>query len=157
MQMNDVQTLRERIEHARSCGEVFLFVDERPAEDARNEVQLVDAFVGQHGFSEIGDQWREVTRDFAERTLIRLLSFDLAYRAPLVPETLARQFAKRFLGWFRSDVTFLTNHLVNSDETAVISGLSSYRSMPITDATFDAGIVAIDSALLGILWFADED
>lgn len=149
--------LRERIQSQRWCGQVFLFIEDRPVKDFGNVLQLVDYFAGAHGFREIGDEWREVTRDFADRTLIRLLSRDLAYRAPLMATSVASELAKEFLAWFADDARFFTNYLVNWDETAVINGVSPYTCMPITDATFDAGILVVDSTLLGILWFADED
>jgi hypothetical protein len=157
MQMPDVHALRDRIESERSCGQVSLFVEQRPQKDFPNVFQLLDYFTGGHGFRRIGDKWREVTRDFAERTLVWLLSRDLAYRAPLMSPSLATELATEFLAWFRDDATFFTNYLVNRDETAVMNGLSPCTGTPITDATFDAGILVVDSALLGILWFADED
>ena len=74
-----------------------------------------------------------------------------AYDAEWVNVSKGRQVADAFVACFHSDAEFLTNGylwLSNEDTRAWT---------PLTSATFDTGIVAVDDVTAGILWVTDED
>ena len=74
-----------------------------------------------------------------------------AYDAEWVNASNALQVADAFVACFHSDAEFLTNGylwLSNEDTSAWT---------PLTSATFDTGIVAVDDVTAGILWVTDEE
>jgi len=74
-----------------------------------------------------------------------------AYNAKWVNASKARRVADAFVACFGSHAEFLTNgYLWLSNEDT--SGWT-----PLTSATFDTGIVAVDEVAAGILWVTDED
>lgn len=74
-----------------------------------------------------------------------------AYNAEWVNASKARRVADAFVACFSADAEFLTNgYLWLSNEDT--SGWT-----PLTSATFDTGIVAVDDVAAGILWVTDED
>ena len=153
-----IEALRETILSERSCGEVFLFVDELAGETASTTGRPpLDEFVERHGFKGIGGNWHEVSRQFAEGTLVWILGRDLAYGASIMNPRRAEGLAREFLAFFDDHARFFTNYAVREDEKAVMDRRASYAWAPLTEATFDAGIVVVDARLMGMLWVADED
>ncbi len=151
----DAQTLLKKAQSERSCGRVLVIAEELPSDKPQRIPAVVDAFTSRHGLRSLGDHWHEVSAKFADTTLTWLLTHDLAYSAPLMSENVARELAEQFLGWFRPDASFFANLVVDDED--VIRSPNEYVSMPLTNATFDAGIVGVDSKHIGIFWFSDED
>jgi hypothetical protein len=110
----------------------------------------LDRFVEGLGLSGIGDQWREINREAAVSLATAFLARDLAYHSQLMNDEEARTLAERFASVFGADARFFTN-------TDFAAGASSWGWMPLTESTFDAGLVGADASLLGALVVQDED
>jgi hypothetical protein len=111
---------------------------------------IVDGFVDELGFHPIGDLWNQIDREDAELVLTRLLNKGQAYDVAIMEESRARELATMFLSLFAANATFYTNGPVSR-------GKAPAGWHPITDATFDRGIVCVDSVRVGIAWMQDED
>lgn len=99
-------------------------------------------------------QLREVPRSEARSILVSLLRQDMAYRAELMPQAEAESFADQFLGNFSSDdARFITNLDQPDNPARPFDGGYS----PMTQSTFDGGIIGIENSLVGCFWVEDED
>lgn len=111
---------------------------------------VLNQFAVRWGLEDIGAAWREITREMA-RTLLRgLLLHDLAYGVEQMPDAGAWDLANQFVGIFTSEAQFFTNTDYGSDTMR-------YGWIPLTTATFDAGVLGIDENTIGILVVQDED
>jgi len=111
------------------------------------------------GIKALGDAWREVSRTVAKSILLELLRKDMAFLLPRLEESVVRTSVDDFLASFSVGSRFFTN---GNWERGWVRSKHSNTSVgpewsPATDATFDGGIVAIDSWRSGILWLEDED
>ena len=95
-------------------------------------------------------RWRVVSADEAVHALRRALHRDLAYDAPIMPEEVAHGLASRIVRFFGPGAIFYTNH-------SQAEGQSTGSWDPLTDATFDTGIIAVGAMCVGVVWFMDED
>jgi hypothetical protein len=115
------------------------------------EPAVLDQFAERVGLSGIGDQWREVSRETAVSLVAAVLVRDLAYPSvQLMQPAEARNLAERFAGRFAADARFFTN-------TDYEPGSSSCGWDPLTESTFDAGVVGVDATTIGVLVVQDED
>ncbi len=128
------------------CG----FLDlSAPAED------VATAF----GLSGAPDSLRSIDKEDAVQILTQLLQEDMAYGSPLIPESRAAELAVEFLAGFDAvSARFFTNVDYSRDGEKISrrcwTGLSW---APMTEATFDAGVIAISTARSACLWIEDED
>ncbi|WHX39765.1 hypothetical protein QNH36_19255 [Mesobacillus sp. AQ2] len=114
-----------------------------------------DQFLNEIGFKpiEIKENWKKVDKNEAQRILEYILSFDMAYDTELDAKPEAKTLSSYFLSIFHRKAAFFTNGYFEEDA-------GSYRLRgwtPITDSTFDTGILAIDKYKIGILWAEDTD
>jgi len=95
----------------------------------------------------------------AKNILTTLLHKDLAYGVELMPLDKAGLFTDRFFSLFSSQALYFSNSVWNENEytpdKAFEFGLSSWA--PLTELTFDSGIVICDNSKIGIIWFSDDD
>jgi hypothetical protein len=96
------------------------------------------------------DAWTELDASGALELATRVLHADLAYNMPTMPMDLAGALARRFLMCCGDDAVFLTNGSLAFSPT---HGAWS----PLTEATFDTGVVAVSARRAGLLWVEDED
>ncbi|PJZ00979.1 hypothetical protein CPT06_07875 [Bacillus vallismortis] len=82
-----------------------------------------------------------------------ILSKDLAYEISLSSEPIAFELSDYFFHYFSDDPVYVTNADVDVQSGDV--RLSSWS--PITQATFDAGVVVVDKKKIGLIWVEDED
>ncbi|APH69061.1 hypothetical protein [Bacillus sp. LR_5] len=80
-------------------------------------------------------------------------SKDLAYEYSLSSEPIASELCDYFLRYFSDDPVYDTNADVDVQPDYV--ELISWS--PISQATFDAGLVVIDKKKIGMIWAEDED
>lgn len=100
-------------------------------------------------FQGIGDAWHEIDAFMAGRIVRRILEFDLAYNRREIDEQNASKICVSFLELFSPDARFFTNGLFTD------YGWSGWGS--VANATFETGVIALDSRNIGILWCHDED
>lgn len=112
-------------------------------------VSSVLTFDRQKCFRKLGDKWKEVTETDARHILTRIIAFDLAYGLPDIDKPLADTIRDSFLALFDQHSRYFTNGTFDS------KGLTGWT--PLSDATFDSGVVVMDSASIGLLWVEDED
>ncbi len=97
---------------------------------------------------------REITREQAHELVAALIECDLAFHAPRGTKWEAESLASTFLGMFPSEeARFFTNGELGLEHIAVKSGAWS----PMTNATFDTGVVAVEGSRVGVFWVEDED
>jgi hypothetical protein len=141
------------------------------------QVELVrDSFAAQAGLR-AGSRWRPLDASEAADLLAGLLAFDLAYDCERVesPLPVARSLAAEFLALFGPTPGLFTNadltrrllphrpvrgrHFVAHDwvqpERHELPRPSAWD--PLTQATFDCGVLAISRQRVGCLWVEDED
>jgi hypothetical protein len=95
---------------------------------------------------------RDIERSEARNILISLLRWDMAYHTDLMPEQAAETLADQFLQNFpASDTRFVTN-LDRPNDPRGPFGWS-----PMTQSTFDAGVVCLAKPVAGCFWVEDED
>ncbi|OCA85076.1 hypothetical protein [Pseudobacillus wudalianchiensis] len=114
---------------------------------------VVDSFVKELGFRPIGEKWEQITQHEARNILMYLFSMDMAYDAELESKPLADELSDYFLSTFSLQSKIFTAGYF--EENSGFFKLQTWE--PITDATFDTGIVVLDANKIGILWVEDED
>lgn len=96
-----------------------------------------------------------VDRGRAETIVRTMLRFGLAYHEELLPGPAASEAAATFVEMVGGDdARFLTNRLMD--------GVSEDRPLgegwnPVSDATFDAVVVAVGAGVVGLIAVRDED
>jgi hypothetical protein len=97
---------------------------------------------------------REVSRAEARQILVSLLAQDMAYHADVMPLSEAESLVDHFLSAFPPEhAKFVTNlgRPDNSDRHFDVA------SSPMTQSTFDGGVICLASPIVGCLWVEDED
>jgi hypothetical protein len=123
-----------------------------------NSAAEIDAFVSSLGFKGISDRWQLVSISDANTILAHVLARDLAYNGPIMAESAAQSLSDRFLAFFDRDVLCFTNGtyhvppVESSNAVQVRAGTD-----PISESTFDTGVVCLDTRRIGIVWMEDED
>lgn len=101
----------------------------------------------------IKGNWKQIDQSTANKILEYILSMDMAYDIQLETKPLANMLSNYFLNKFLPDATYYTNGDFDEDD-----GFFSLRGwQPITDSTFDTGVLVIDKKNIGILWAEDND
>jgi hypothetical protein len=95
-----------------------------------------------------------VDLELAQRIAVLVLSQDLAYGTQLIPPAEAARLAAAFMALFAgTKVDCFTNASLSEDD----GRLTVKAWTPLTDATFDAGIIVLSTERAGCLWVEDED
>ncbi len=144
----------ESIRRARSAGIVTTALVRR---EARIPVlKAADRLAVANGFAPLGHRWRRIELDTAHRILVSLLERDLAYGATIMSAQAAGTLAGQFLALTAPPRAFFTNGTwAGSSTPAAAAAEGSWD--PITESTFDAGIIAVDDDVSVMLWVQEED
>jgi hypothetical protein len=97
---------------------------------------------------------REISREEASHILVSLIRLDMAYHAPLMSDGDAETLAQRFLVQFPSDGT---RFLTNLGRTENVNRPFDVGTSPMTQSTFDGGVICLAKPVAGCVWFEDED
>lgn len=89
-----------------------------------------------------------------------LLHKDMAYEVELMPVDKASLFTDKFFSLFSKQALYFSNSSWNENEYSGADkdfefGLSSWA--PLTELTFDSGIIICDNSKIDIIWFSDAD
>ena len=95
------------------------------------------------------EAWTDLDLTAAREVLTRVLHADLAYNTPMMTVETADALARRFLACCGDAPVFVTNGSLALTPTGAWS--------PLTDATFDTGVIAVSDTRVGMLWAEDED
>ena len=148
---------RQRVLAARDYGVVhceFRRLEElHRSDDAR---QIADDLVRSVGFRTLGTKWRELTPERACAALERVLGRDLAYGGQAMNSATAQELSRDFITLFSGRSFFYTNGDFPAPEEYREGGWAGSWD-PVTRATLDTGVVAVDGDHAGLLWIEDED
>nr|MDO8110603.1 hypothetical protein [Candidatus Sigynarchaeota archaeon] len=108
---------------------------------------IINQFVLKCGAHPIA-HWRLIQIETAEAILTRILWKDLAYSQERMNFSTAKRLTVDFFNNFVPPMLYLTN----GEKSA-----QGYTWDPITEATFDGGVIVFDGQKVGMLWVADED
>lgn len=125
-------------------ADLDVVADILPRSATLDAVASVDAAVSSLGMRAIADAWVEIDRETALDRLACVLARDLAYGHERLSPSIATDYASRFLG-----AVGPARYFTNGSEGAAWTS--------VTEATFDAGVVAVGVAHVGVLWVRDED
>ncbi len=109
------------------------------------------------GLNAIPANYVEIDLSAAHRLIQLVLSQDLAYNSETMPADLAEDLAGRFLNEFGTEgVQFFTNGTFHETPGPHLTW-SGVSWNPVTEATFDTGVLVISPKCSGCLWVEDED
>ena len=161
MVVDEFAQLIEDIRARRGAGSVGGIILPTPA--GFDQVRAADLAAAHCSLHQLGDRWRDISETQAQALIQRFLHKDLAYECAAMSQDSAAALALEFMKFTRPPRVCFTNGLWPSDwlsgtpgQTAVPSGRHGGWN-PISNATFDAGIVSIDSEWVAMLWVEDED
>ena len=110
-----------------------------------------------HGFRALGDARLEISAHDAHAIATALLRRDLAYGEEIMTLAEADDFATGFLDLAPEPHAYFTN----GEWSGALEDDGSLETTigwdPISDATYDAGIVCVGDGVSAILWVQDED
>lgn len=128
-----------------------------PIERHGADVTIADRIAQAHGFRPLGDRWLEISAHDAQVIATSLLHRDLAYGEEIIPLVEAEDLATSFLDLAPEPHTYFTN----GEWAGALEDDGSLQTAigwdPISDATYDAGIVCVGDGVSAILWVEDED
>lgn len=146
--MNELERLAADIRKRRGIDTIVQF--EPIAGPGPLGPATLDCFVKGLGLSPIESEWREVSRDQATLLAAAILAKDLAYGVQIISTDEAQEFGRHFISAFGNEAHFFTN-------TDYAIGATSWSWMPLTNSTFDAGVLGVDEQRIGVLVVQDED
>jgi hypothetical protein len=158
--MNSTDEFQHRLQAARGTGVVRVASADRgllgPSRELRESIRVADALARFLGLRRLGSAWRTISREEARAALAAVLTHDMAYEGECMSPSVAASFVEEFLVGFDSGAVFLTNGEFPPFSPTKPAGWRGSWT-PLTEATFDTGVVAVDAARAGLLWVEDED
>ena len=151
---DDARELIRLIQRERRCGVVHCVVEQTNHIESL-AAQILDAFVGRHGMTGIGEDWVEVQCAAAMAHLTAVLHSDMAYGSEIMPRGRAADLGEQFLGLFAGG-RFFTN-TEDGPREPLTTGAWTRGWSPLTSATFDTGVLAVTGSRIGLVWVEDED
>jgi hypothetical protein len=142
-----LQGLRRDVTEHRNVGRVHV-VFRRPSGAIPSELHLAAAFIENLALRP-PPVWTKLAAEDAEKAAVRVLHRDLAYHAPVMAIERAESLARRFVESCGEAAVFFTNGAL------ALTGTGAWS--PITDATFDSGVLGLSASRVGLLWVEDED
>jgi hypothetical protein len=167
---DDVERLRSEILAAWRYGELILDVRGITrgtcSANADIDANIIDHLIVANACRPISARWIPINSLDARSRLVGVLTRDLAYGGERMPLEDGARFTDRFVTLFGSESRYYTNGsfrfdlergkwvpVDSSQRTVRVGG----RWTPITDATFDTGVVVLSDKRIGMLWVMDDD
>jgi hypothetical protein len=147
----------EQILKLRDAGHTTCAIVDVPSPSSMDAAtQSADQIVRAHGFQGIADGWIEISANDAHAIIATLLHRDLAYGAELMPLSTASELSAQLLDGVPEPHRYFTNGDWTVDEDG--SGEATLNGWnPISDATFDSGVVCLGESRAALFWVQDED
>jgi hypothetical protein len=102
--------------------------------------------------------YKEIEESSARRLVCLVLHRDLAYSAEIMLERRATELADRFFAQFGPGARYFTNGTFHEKSRRLSESVTAGASWaPVTEATFDTGVLIIAPGCSGCLWVEDED
>lgn len=118
---------------------------------SRSQYSITDAAT-EFGLFPEAKNYREVDGQDAEAILTTVLAEDLAYNCERVPRAEAEQLAADFIHQFDNEPARFYTNIEFGESKNALGGWT-----PVTDATFDAGVLIVSPTRIACAWFMDED
>ena len=117
----------------------------------------INAFLFRCGFATT--VFNEIDRKLADAITRTILFQSLAYQSSVTEINGAVSISQQFLAAFVEPVRYFTNAIFDAEyEPQIRCELVTLKSWnPISDSTFDTGVICLDATHIGILWAEDED
>lgn len=98
-------------------------------------------------------------RATAQRLLALVIRFDLAYEAEITAAATADELAERIVSTMPPTTKWFSNgdYGLTLGPVLAADAPPSLGWMPLTDATFDTGVIGASDEHLLVVWFLDED
>lgn len=150
--------LKESILHLRKSGTVHCELLHTEHKEVPNS--LLDILGQIRNLSEPANNilscLQVIDRDLAQRLITQFLFKDMAYGIEIMDEKSASGLASDFVSLFSETAKFFSN---DSEDFIKFQQkqLSTYNAVAITNATFSAGVFAIDDIFSGFILVEDED
>jgi hypothetical protein len=113
-------------------------------------IVVVDKFVESLGLRPIAEEWLRTEPPAARRIVLDILERDLAYGMPAVPPPLALELTDALFAPFGLGSLYFAN-------CAPRVRANGWSWCPLSDATFDVGVVCLSDERIGVLCVQDED
>lgn len=146
------QILRLRDAGHTTCAIVNASSQPSAKDDATD---VADRIVQAHGFQGITDGWIEISANDAHAIITALLHRDLAYGAELMPMATASDLSTQLLDGVPEPHRYFTNGEWTVSESGDEATLHGWN--PISDASFDSGVVCLGDGRAALFWVQDED
>jgi hypothetical protein len=148
--------IEDDIRRERDAGVVTTATVPRPP--ALGTQACADVVASRVGYRALGHGWLALSDAEAEAVLHLVLTQDLAHHREVMAAATASTLIGRFLGYLGEGADFVTNGTWAVPPLGVAKGVRSGPSwIPITKATFDAGIVGVGRECVAMIWVEDED
>lgn len=145
-----VQKIVAEIHSARDYGVVHCGVSVWPT-------PTLAEIATEFGLAPVLSSYKEIDIAAAHRLAELILHQDMAYNAEIVPAVRAAEMAGRFLALFGTEgVRFYTNGTFHEGRGPKLTW-SGVGWDPVTEATFDTGVLILGPQCSGCLWVEDED
>jgi hypothetical protein len=141
--------LRDEVLQHRTVGRVHVEFRRLLDAPAASASAIASAFVKSLAW-QAPEQWTSLDASGALEVVTRTLALDLAYETPVMTIDQAQKLARRFVQCLGDGAVFLTNGML------ALAGTARQWS-PLTNATFDTGVVGVSESRIGLLWVEDED
>lgn len=139
-----------------ACFESY---EELAAIEETNLIHQIDNYIESLGFHKIDDNWLEISESNAHNTLHYLITHSIAYGTELMFSNELSEVVQEFMNLFLTNCRYFTNG--NWYEISKTVNNSSVRLgpswTPLSEATFDGGIVWISTKQVGIIWIEEND
>ncbi|MEP6763828.1 MAG: hypothetical protein ABJB66_05915 [Gemmatimonadaceae bacterium] len=150
--MNTIKRIQERRDAGNTTCATLPTVDR---EDYRAKA---DRIATVHHLQPLGEAWLEISGYDAHMIAAAVLHRDLAHQSEIMSHAEAVELAEAFFDLAPEPHVCFTNGAwadLFDEENESVSDSVSFD--PISNATFDAGVICVGDGVTAILWVEDED
>jgi hypothetical protein len=143
--------VNEDIVAARNCGVVRCGLSSQPG-------PTVSELAREFGLRDDAACYRQTDEPTARRVVHGILHKDMAYNSEIMSEARASELTALFFEQFGDGAKLFTNGTFHEERRQLSPTVWSGPSWdPVTEATFDTGVLIIGPRISGCLWIEDED